>query len=265
MNTIWLNGRFMPEGPVFLPRDRVRLGDGVFDTMLAVDGVPVHAGEHFERLLSHAGALKIKTGCSVSDLKTAVDGLLEQNNSRAGKFVINTLITRGAAERGLQLPENPAIQYVMSVSPAPATFAPVHAVIASVRRNEGSPLSRIKSCNYGDNILAAAEAHEKGANEAIMLNNRGHVACAAASNIFIVRDGRLLTPPLADGALDGITRRNLVKKHGAAEQSLTAADLAASQGIYLTSSIRGVVAVETLDGKNLPRPSLEIDKEFHLI
>ncbi len=265
MSIIWLNGRFIPEGPVFLPRDRVRLGDGVFDTMLAVDGTLVHANEHFKRLLSHADVLRIKTGWSVSDLKAAADGLLEQNKSRAGKFVINTLITRGPAERGLRLPKSPAVQAVMSVSPAPAEFPPAHAVIASVRRNEGSPLSRIKSCNYGDNILALAEADEKGANEAIMLNNRGNVACAAASNVFIFRDGKLLTPPLTDGAVDGITRRNVIKKHGAAEQSLTAADLTACEGIYLTSSVRGVVAVETLHGRKLPRPSLEIDKEFHLI
>ncbi|MGB4106450.1 MAG: aminotransferase class IV [Alphaproteobacteria bacterium] len=265
MSIIWLNGRFMPEGPVFLPGDRVRLGDGVFDTMLAVDGIPIHANEHFKRLLSHATVLKIKTGWSVSDLKAAADGILEQNKYHAGKFVINTLITRGPAERGLRMPENPTVQVVMSVSPAPAEFPPVHAVIATIRRNEGSPLSRIKSCNYGDNILALAEAEEKGANEAILLNNRGQVACAAASNIFIVRDGKLLTPPLGDGALDGITRRYLVKKHGATEQSLIADDLMTSQGIYLTGSVRGVVAIETLDGRKLPRPSLEIDKEFHLI
>lgn len=97
-----------------------------------------------------------------------------------------------------------------------------------------------------------------------MLNNRGNIACASTSNIFILRNGKLLTPKLDDGALDGITRRNLIKKHGARNAS-TAADLAASEGIYLTSSVRGVVAVETLDGKKLPRPSLEIDKEFHLI
>lgn len=265
MNMIWLNGRFTQETPVFLPGDRIRLGDGVFDTMLATNGVAVHANEHFKRLLSHASVLKIKTNWSVSDLKAAADGLLEQNNFRAGKFAINTIITRGPAERGLKLPENPAIQCVMSASPAPVNFPPVHAVIASARRNEGSPLSQIKSCNYGDNILAMAEAEEKGANEAIMLNNRGNVACGAASNIFIVKAGKLLTPKLEDGALDGITRRNLIKKHGAAETSLSAADLAASEGIYLTSSVRGVVAVETLDGKKLPCPSLEIDKEFHLI
>jgi branched-subunit amino acid aminotransferase/4-amino-4-deoxychorismate lyase len=264
MSIIWHNGRFTQEAPVFLPNDRVRIGDGVFDTMLAVDGALIHANEHFKRLLGHADILKIKTDWSVSDLKAAADGLLEQNKGRAGKFAVNTIITRGPGVRGLKIPESSYVQAVMSVSPV-GEFPPVHAVIASVRRNEGSPLSRIKSSNYGDNILALAEAADKGANEAIMLNNRGNVACASASNIFIVRDGKLLTPKLEDGAVDGITRRNLIKKHGATEKNLTADDFAASEGLYLTSSIRGIVAVETLDGKKLPRPSLEIDKEFHLI
>ena len=58
MNIIWLNGRFVNESPVFLPSDRIRIGDGVFDTMLAVDGVPVHANEHFKRLLGHADVLR---------------------------------------------------------------------------------------------------------------------------------------------------------------------------------------------------------------
>lgn len=264
MSMIWHNGRFVNEGPVFLPNDRIRIGDGVFDTMLAVDGALIHSNEHFKRLLSHADALKMKTDWSVSDLKASADGLLEQNKGRAGKFAVNTIITRGPGERGLKIPENSSVQAVMSVSPV-GEFPPVQAVISTVRRNEGSPLSQIKSCNYGENILALAEATDKGANEAIMLNNRANVACASSSNIFIVRDGKLLTPPLGDGAVDGITRRNLIKKHGAIEKTLAAGDIAASEGIYLTSSIRGVVAVETLDGKKLPRPSLEIDKEFHLI
>jgi branched-subunit amino acid aminotransferase/4-amino-4-deoxychorismate lyase len=82
MSIIWHNGRFTQEAPVFLPNDRVRIGDGVFDTMLAVDGALIHANEHFKRLLGHADILKIKTDWSVSDLKAAADGLLEQNKGR---------------------------------------------------------------------------------------------------------------------------------------------------------------------------------------
>ena len=266
MNVIWHNGRFMKESAVFLPSDRVRLGDGVFDTMLAVAGKSAHANEHFKRLLSHAAVLRIKPDWSISDLKGAAEGLLEQNKCDEGRHVVNTIITRGPAERGLGIPDSPPVQTVMVMSPAPTTFPPVHAVIAKdVRRNEGSPLSRIKSCNYGDNILAMAEAKERGGSEAILLNNKGAVACASASNIFIVQGGKLYMPPLADGAVDGIVRRVMIQEYGAQEKSLLAADLIGSDGIFLTNSVRGVVPVVTLDGETITALSLEIDKDFHLL
>jgi branched-chain amino acid aminotransferase len=266
MTTIWHNGRFTAEGPVFLANDRIRIGDGVFDTVVAIDGKLIHGNEHFKRLLTHATVLRIKTNWSVSDLKAAAEGLLDQNKYRHGRYVVNTVISRGPAERGLRLPDTPSVQVVMVSSPAPSEFPPVEAIVATqVRRNEGSPLSTIKSCNYGDSVLALAEAKEKGANEAILLNNRSQVACAAASNIFILRGKKLLTPPVSDGALDGITRKLMIRKHGAHEQSLTASDLFENDGIYLSNSVRGVVPVVTLDGRKLPHPSLEIDKDFHLI
>ncbi len=266
MTTMWQNGRFLNEGAVFLPNDRIRLGDGVFDTMLAIDSALIHSNEHFKRLLTHAATLRIKTDWSVSDLKAAAEGLLDQNKYRNGKFVINSIISRGPAERGLKIPDHPSIQTVLVVAPAPTAFPPVHAIVATqVRRNEGSPLSTIKSCNYGDNILALAEAKEKGANEAILLNNKGLVTCAAGSNVFVVLGGKLYTPPVSDGALDGITRKMLIKRMGAKEKSLEPAELFENQGLYVSNSVRGVVPVEILDGKKLPPPSLEIDKEFHLI
>ncbi len=266
MTMMWHNGRFVEEGAVFLPSDRIRLGDGVFDTMLAASGKAVHANEHFERLLNHAAILRITPDWIVSDLKEAANGLLEQNNCAEGRYVVNTIITRGPAARGLGIPDSAPVQTVMVVSPAPVSFPAVHAVIAlSVRRNEGSPLSCIKSCNYGDNILAMAEAKERDANEAILLNNKGLVACATASNVFIVQDGRLYTPPLADGAVDGIVRRVMMRERGAIEKSLRPDDLLAHQGLLLTNSVRGVVPVEMLDGKTVTPPSLEIDKDFHLI
>lgn len=266
MNMMWHNGRFVNEGAVFLPGDRIRLGDGVFDTMLAAEGNPVHANEHFKRLLNHAAVMRIKPDWSISDLKAAAEGLLEQNKCADGRHVVNTIITRGPAERGLGIPDSPPVQTVIVVSPAPSTFLPVHAVIAKdVRRNEGSPLSRIKSCNYGDNILAMAETKERGGNEAILLNNKGAVACASASNIFVVQDGKLYTPPLTDGAMDGIVRRLMIREYGAQEKSLLPRDLTGSQGVFLTNSVRGVVPLVTLDGEKIAAPSLEIDKDFHLI
>lgn len=287
MSIIWHNGIFKDDQPVFFASDRVRIGDGVFDTLLAIDGAPVLAPEHFERLLRHAGVMKIPPltlpsprggeGCAdlasereprrswVRGMIETVEKILHKNNLCTNQAVINTIITRGPAGRGLAIPEKANIQIAMKASPAPDEYPPISAIIAkTIRRNEKSPLSWIKSLNYGDNIFAMGEAQQAGGNEAILLNNGGAVTCATSGNVFIVRGQSLYTPPLEDGVVDGIIRGKLIRELGAQEQSLSPADLENATGIYITSSVRGVVPVISLDGKKLTAPSLQIDKNFHL-
>ncbi|MCK6418707.1 MAG: aminotransferase class IV [Alphaproteobacteria bacterium] len=258
---LWHNGVFKDEGAVFSAADRLRLGDGVFDTMLAVDGKPVFAAEHFERLGRHGEILGIKIPALSSSL---VHDLLQKNALTKGRIAINTLVTRGPSARGLASPENPQTQIVMSVSPLPDSFPPIHAVIArTVRRNEGSPLSRIKSCNYGDNILALREAEAQGCNDAVMLNNAGYVAGMTTANIYIQQGDRLLTPPLADGALAGIIRQKLIAAGHAVEARISLEMLAQAMHITLSNSLRGLQAVVSLDGKDLMPKHLESLNNFH--
>jgi branched-chain amino acid aminotransferase len=265
--TIWHNHRLKDDyTPVFPFADRIRLGDGVFDTMLAVEGSLIHAYEHFDRLLNNAKVMGMTSDKPISDLIDAARSVLKQGNLEEGRAVINTILSRGSGERGLAPPEPADLQIIMRAVPAPHEFDAVEAIFSeSVRRNEGSPLSRIKSTNYGDNILAMIEAQDKGANEAILLNNKGFVTCATSSNIFVVHGGKLYTPPVADGVLPGIVRRKVIEEFNAIEKSLMPEDLKEAEGIYLTSSIRGVAMVEKLDGHKLPIPSLLIDKDFHLV
>lgn len=264
MSIIWHNGAFVEDGPVFTAHDRIRLGDGVFNTMLAVGGRVMHGALQFQRLTAHAQVLGIKADLP-SDMAGIAEELLRRNTFTNGHYAMNTVISRGGSMAGLRMPDDPKIQIVMRALPLPAHFPPLNAVITgSIRRNEGSPLSRIKSCNYGDNILALREAENAGGNEAILLNNQGFVTCASAGNLFIVRDNALYTPPLADGVMDGLIRRLVIEKCGAQETSLRPEDLRGAQGIYRTNSLRGAVALASLDGKTLPAPSLEIDKDIHL-
>ena len=99
-------------------------------------------------------------------------------------------------------------------APPPETCA---AVTVAIRRNEGSPQSRMKSLGALDNVLAAREAAKRGAEEAILLNNAGSIACGARANLFAVIDGRLVTPPIADGVLPGIARRVVLEIAAARE------------------------------------------------
>lgn len=237
---VFYNGSFCETADCRVPvNDRgLTLGDGVFDTMLAVDGKPVWAQEHEERLIRHAEVLKLRFDI---DLSATISALLHKNNFTQGRYAIRTTLTRGTGQRGLAPPDNPQPTVIMTASPAPEPARTVRAVIAqTVRRNEHSPLSRIKSLNYGDNLLALMEAKDKGADDAIMLNTAGHVCCATTSNIFIREQGRYLTPPLADGVLDGITRARFIADNNAVEESFDVNRLRAAETIILTNSVAGM-------------------------
>ncbi len=253
--TIWHNGEFKDDSEaVFTASDRIRLGDGVFDTMLAVDGEIMNADHHLARLLFSAESLGIITDYHLKDLITVAQELIKKNGASEGSYTINTILSRGVGERGLKVPlaEDTKPELVMRAAKAPEAFPPVQAIIAqNVKRNEGSPLSQMKTFNYGDNILAFNEAQRANANEAIMLNNLGRVACATSANILMGKGGKLYTPPLEDGAMNGITRALLIEDGTLTEQSLYPEDIQTADALFIVNAVRGIMPVLTLDGEEL--------------
>lgn len=230
--------------------DRIALGHGVFDTLLAQDGRIVKGKAHFERLARHAAILGISVPGNLLDI---AESEITRHALR-GRFRLRTTVTAGDGSPGLALPHiiNPRIVMTLSPAPDPAKLPPLRAVFANIRRNETSPLSRIKSVNYGDSILAFNEARARGADDAIFLNMKGLVACATAANIFArLSDGTLATPPLSDGAMDGIVRAELVEK-GAAERSLAPEDLLSAKEVFLTNSLIEARSVISIEGKDIP-------------
>jgi branched-chain amino acid aminotransferase/4-amino-4-deoxychorismate lyase len=131
---------------------------------------------------------------------------------------------------------------------------PARLSTSQVRRNEGSPASRLKTLAYLDNVLARAEAQAAGADEALMLNTRGDVACASAANLFWIADGRLYTPALDCGVLAGVMRGRVIA--AAARFSAAVAEvrvgldaLAGAEAAFLTNSLIGVRPIQALDGR----------------
>jgi branched-chain amino acid aminotransferase len=130
-------------------------------------------------------------------------------------------------------------------------------IIASTRRLGPDGLDpRIKSLNYLNHILARIEANHAGADEAILLNGQGRVAEASSENIFVVRDGVLLTPPVIDGALDGITRNVVIElaanlNIACRESSLAPYDLYNADECFLTGTGAELIAVREIDGRLL--------------
>lgn len=251
---LWSNA---PDGAIS-PFDRMGLGHGVFDTLKIRDGVLEDGPEHFARLARHAEVFGIP-------LREDCLGIAQTESARhdlSGIWRLRTLVTAGEGPPGLALPPTMTPRIFMTLAPAPDPQAlpPARAIFSRILRNESSPLSRIKAIgNYADSILAATEAQKRGANEAIFLNGKGHIACATVSNLFAwLADGTLATPPLEDGAMDGVVRAKFLARRGAQERSLRPQDLLSARGIFLTNSLIGARPVIAIEGQEIPaiRPDL---------
>lgn len=225
------------------------LGDGLFETVLAVDGRLVGLPAHLERMAA---------GCAVMGLPPLDRALAERlmGEALAGvsatRVAVRLTLTAGSGGRGLDRPSalTPRLFATAAVSHLPS--GPARLITSSVRRNESSPAARLKTLAYLDNVLARAEARERGGDEALMLNSRGEAASAAAANVFWISDGRLYTPALACGVLAGTMRARVLA--AAARLGVEAAQvrapgelLANAEAVFLTNSLIGVRAVSGLD------------------
>jgi branched-subunit amino acid aminotransferase/4-amino-4-deoxychorismate lyase len=234
------------------------LGDGLFETVLALDGAMVALDAHLDRLNS---------GCAILDLPapdlSAARSLMDEAIAAdpAPRLAVRLTVTAGSGGRGLDRPDSPALRLFATAAPAPEPAGPARLVTCTVRRNEGSPASRLKTLSYLDNILARREAQAAGADEALMLNGAGEAACASAANIFWIKDGRLFTPTLDCGVLAGVMRARVIGL--AASLGVQAVEVRAApqavidaDGVFLTSSLIGVRPVAGLDGVSLAQDPL---------
>jgi branched-chain amino acid aminotransferase len=235
------------------------LGDGVFDTLVAARGATPAVERHVARLVAAGDSIGIGidpalVGSTIASVAEAVAGR---------PAIIRSTLTRGSAARGLWPtgPTRPNLFVTAQAWDTALVGQTATLAIARVPRNQHSPLARIKSLAYLDNILAAREAAAAGADDALILNLDGHVACSTIANAFILRGTRLTTPPLSDGCLDGIMRGIVLaeaEKLGLAieEASFAPADIVQADGAFLTNSVRLLRPVTRLEGAAIPVPSL---------
>lgn len=247
---IWLNGEQVAGNHAsFDLTDRgLLLGDGVFDTALVIDGAPVWREAHVRRLCDACTAIGLDVAQGALTHGSLADRL-EQSMTLASAGMargsIRVTVTRGAGPRGVVPPDAPSPAVIASHAPMATlpVFQPLSLWLSSVRRNETSVTSRIKSLAYLDNILETQRARAAGCDEALFLNTRGHVACAGVGNIFVLHGKRLLTPPVSDGVLPGIARAELIRLAvatglDAAEQTLVMDDLTRADAIFVSNSLR---------------------------
>jgi branched-chain amino acid aminotransferase/4-amino-4-deoxychorismate lyase len=231
------------------------LGDGLFETLLAVDGEVRHVEAHLNRMAAGCEALGLPSLDRARAL-ALIAAAPDAAGLAAGRAAVRLTLTAGSGGRGLDRPEAPVLALFAACAPAPPAGAPARAVVAAVRRNEGSPASRLKTLAYLDNVLARGEARANGADEALMLNNRGRLACASAGNLFWLDGEGLATPALDCGVLAGLARGRVM----AAAASLGIAvrearagieALATARAVFLTNSLTGVRPLVSLDGRAL--------------
>jgi branched-chain amino acid aminotransferase len=245
---IHLNGALVSAAEARVdPADRgLALGDGLFETIRVRDGRPLRLAAHCARLRAGADVLDLPVPVSDEALGRALEETLKANAVTDG--VLRLTLTRGPGPRGLLPPPQPRPTLLITAAAEASSSSPIRAVIATTtRRNEHSPLSRCKCINYLDNILARLEAAKRGAEDALLLNTAGRLAGTTMANLFLVIDGAVVTPPVADGALPGVMRGEVLAAAGAEERSLKPEDLARASEAFVTNCL-GIRALVSVDG-----------------
>jgi branched-chain amino acid aminotransferase/4-amino-4-deoxychorismate lyase len=236
------------------------LGDGLFETLLARNGELIAFDLHLARMARGCAVLGLPAPDAQAAEAVCLQAL-EFANALSIRAAVRLTLTAGSGGRGLDRPAAPAPRLFATIGPAPPRAPPARLITAQVRRNDASPVSRLKTLSYLDSVLARNEAVSAGADEAVMLNTRGQVACAAAANLIWLRDGRLETPALDCGALDGVVRGEILRRAPAAgetvhEVQVAALTLTEISAMVLTNSLIGVRAVASLDGRGLDSAAL---------
>jgi len=228
-------------------------GDGVYETLRTYNRQPFLLGPHLARLRASADRLALKVPLTNETFDTRLRETMAEVYLE-GNVTIRILVTRGVGELSyapLVCPTPTVVIIVRAHREMPPSIwhDGVHIVVTSVMRNHPKSVDpSIKSNNLLNNVLAMQEAVRQQAYEAILLNHRGELAECSQSNLFAVRNGEVLTPPLDAGLLEGVTR-NLIFEVGAdigvpvQETVLTETDLPELDELFITSTTREIVPV----------------------
>lgn len=234
------------------------LADGVFETLRIYDGKPFRLDLHLERLRGAAGALHIPFPAGVEN---SVRELLDRGHGRTGSQALRITLTRGVSGEGSGLgPEDSTPALVISLSDL-HLFGGIYdegiaAIVATGRRNEFSSTAGLKTLSYTDSVFALMEARRAGADDALLLDTRGHVAEGASSNIILTVGNELLTPPISCGAIPGITLRTVSELADGLGLRMTtreieARELESADEIILCSSLREIAPVVRLGPRQI--------------
>jgi branched-chain amino acid aminotransferase len=258
--TIYLNGKMCSraEAAVSVFDHGLLYGDGVFEGIRFYNGRVFKCDEHLQRLHESAHSIMLRLPCPPAEIKALLLDTIRRNDLRDG--YVRLIVTRGEGNLGLN-PFTCATPGLIIIADRIALYPPALyqqgmaiVTVATQRTGAEAVPPRVKSLNYLNNILAKIEAINAGCEEAVLLNRFGFVAECTGDNIFIVKGGVLLTPPVSMGALQGITRDTvlaLARQRGCPlhEATLTRHDLYCADECFLTGTAAEVIPVTKIDGR----------------
>ncbi|GAB2795198.1 aminotransferase class IV [Streptomyces daliensis] len=247
---IWLDGglRDAESARVSVLDHGLTVGDGVFETVKTTHGRAFALSRHLDRLAASARGLGLPEP-DRDEVRRACEAVTEANPVPFGRLRVT--YTGGVSPLGSDRGEAGP---TLVVALGEATRRPDATSVITVpwTRNERGALTGLKTTSYAENVVALARAHQQAASEALFANTRGRLCEGTGTNVFVVLDGELHTPPLASGCLAGITRALTVEWTGAKETDLPMEALESAEEIFLTSTLRDVQAVRRVDGRELP-------------
>jgi branched-subunit amino acid aminotransferase/4-amino-4-deoxychorismate lyase len=249
--TVWINGALVEDADARISvfDHGLTVGDGVFETVKVVVGVPFALTRHLERLRRSAAGLGLPEP-DLGRLRAGVTHLLAAAG-QPGRARLRITVTGGESPLGsARGGAGPTV--LAALGDWPDIGATCDVVTAPWPRNEHGALAGLKTTSYAENVLALGYAKDRGGSEAIFANTAGNLCEGTGTNVFVVSGGRLLTPPLSAGCLAGVTRGLVIEWVGAEEADMALDALAAADEAFLTGTTRDVQPVRAVNGVPLP-------------
>lgn len=250
---VWVNGERVDDKPSLSALDHgVTVGDGAFETCKVVDGRVIARSMHHARFDRTLAGL----GLPAADRDRLDEGISAVLAEPMPLGRLRYVVTGGEGPLGSGRLDSPPT-YIVTAGESEPTAASWALVTLPWVRNERGALVGLKTTSYAENVVALAYAKKRDADDGIFANTQGELCEGTATNIFVVVDGEILTPPLASGALGGIGRALTLRWCAAAgmpirEVAMPLDILARADEVFVTSSLRDVQAVHAVDGRQLP-------------
>jgi branched-chain amino acid aminotransferase len=256
---IYIDGKYLPadQAKISVFDHGFLYGDGVFEGIRAYNGRVFRLKEHLDRMYDSAKTIDLHPPLSKEELTEVICELLRKN--KLDNAYIRPIISRGVGDLGLDPRKCPKPSVIVIATSWGAMYGDLYdkglkAITVSVRRNPAEALPpNVKSLNYLNNILAKIEANYKGGDEAIFFDTNGYVSEGSGDNLYVVKNGEILTPPTLNN-LRGVTRMVLIELARSLgitvkEQNLGYFDLYAADEVICTGTAAEVAPITWIDGR----------------